>query len=264
VALIALALPTGYTMGPIQALLGLLSMLFNIITFLALFILFLLTLPLALMLPNIETPTAPRLPMEPVPPPETLTGGGTPPWLETLLSALFWILLLVIVGYALVRFLRDRWGSLSEEELQGAWWGRLLAWLLALWRQWQGWRRGVQSRMERRRAARQEQRLAVKRARRFFFLGRLPPRELLRYFYLSVARRAAQAGQPRRPGQTPYEYQSSLDEHYPDLEPDLTGLTEAFVKARYSPHPVEAVEAETVKSLWQRIKTALRKRRISL
>ena len=97
---------------------------------------------------------------------------------------------------------------------------------------------------------------------RFFFPGRLPPREMVRYFYLSVAKRAAQAGQSRRAGQTPYEYQATLDEHFPELEPDLAGLTETFVKARYSREAVERREAETVKPLWQRLKAALRRRRV--
>ncbi|HSJ53056.1 MAG TPA: DUF4129 domain-containing protein, partial [Anaerolineae bacterium] len=76
-------------------------------------------------------------------------------------------------------------------------------------------------------------------------------------------RRAAQAGQPRRPAQTPYEYEASLGGQFPDLEPDLSGLTEAFVEARYSPEPVEPEDVDRVKPLWQRVKAALRRRRDS-
>jgi hypothetical protein len=82
---------------------------------------------------------------------------------------------------------------------------------------------------------------------------------LVRYFYLSAARRAAQAGGARSPGQTPYEYQAALDRRFPDLEPDLAGLTDAFVQARYSLDQIERAEAEAVKPLWQRIKAALRR-----
>ncbi|HSJ55566.1 MAG TPA: DUF4129 domain-containing protein, partial [Anaerolineae bacterium] len=73
--------------------------------------------------------------------------------------------------------------------------------------------------------------------------------------------RAAQAGAPRRPGQTPYEYRQALDERFPDLEPDLEGLTEAFIVARYSRQTLEEEEAEAVRPLWQRIKAALRRKR---
>jgi hypothetical protein len=96
---------------------------------------------------------------------------------------------------------------------------------------------------------------------RFFSLRRLPPRELVRYFYLSAAKRATQAGQSRGPNQTPYEYQDMLDNRFPELEPDLTGLTNAFIKARYSYRPVRKEDADAVKPLWQRIKVALRRRR---
>lgn len=97
---------------------------------------------------------------------------------------------------------------------------------------------------------------------RFFSLRRLSPRNLVRYFYLSTARRASRAGQPREPGQTPYEYRSSLGRRFSELEPDLSGLTEAFVQARYSPRPVEKEDAERVRPLWQRIKAALQRRRL--
>jgi hypothetical protein len=45
------------------------------------------------------------------------------------------------------------------------------------------------------------------------------------------------------------------------VEPDLAGLTDAFVHARYSPAPVRDSDAEAAKSLWHRIKAALRRRR---
>ena len=103
---------------------------------------------------------------------------------------------------------------------------------------------------------------AAPRPLRLFFPGRLSPRQLIRYFFLSAEKRAAQAGQPRGAGQTPYEYRANLDESYPELEPDLEGLTDAFVRARYSAEPVGKEDAAAVKPLWQRIKAALRRRRL--
>jgi hypothetical protein len=84
---------------------------------------------------------------------------------------------------------------------------------------------------------------------------------LVRYFYLSTVRRAAKAGQPREPAQTPYEYEADLGRRFTDLEPDLSGLTEAFIEARYGHQPVESEDAEAVKPLWQRIKAVLRRAR---
>jgi hypothetical protein len=76
-----------------------------------------------------------------------------------------------------------------------------------------------------------------------------------------MSRRAAQAGRSRAPAQTPHEYQADLDRQFPELEPDLTGLTSAFVKARYSRQAVEKEDAEAAKPLWQRIKARLQRRR---
>jgi hypothetical protein len=258
VALVALVLPTYYSMGPLQALLAFLGMVYGALSFVLSLILFLLTLPLALLFPQMETP-APA-PLEPMPfaAPETGAGNASPPWLEILASIVFWLVMLAIVGYAVVRFVRDRVGLPAEGGEEGkTWWRRFLAWLQALWR---AWRQEVQVRLTGRRVLRESSRPITTRLARFFFPGRLPPREQLRYFYLSVERRAAQAGQARRLGETPYEYHDVLEERFPEVEPDLDGLTESFVLARYSDRPVHREDAQAVRPLWQRIKAALRRR----
>ena len=260
VALVALLLPTEYAMGPVRALLGVFGLIIRMLAWIFLTLYALLVMLLSFLLP-IKPP-------EGLPPPPSLPPAAQPapgaatalPWLQTLLSALFWIVILAIVGYALFRFVRDRF-SWSKEGAKEGWRGRIAAWLRDLWQRWRTWRREVQTSLARRRAERRSVRLPAARRARFFSLRGLPPRELVRYFYLSTARRAAQAGQPRQSGQTPYEYQATLDGRFDDLEPDLSGLTEAFIEARYSPHPVQQEEIETVKPLWQRIKAALRRRR---
>ena len=263
VALVALLLPTYYTMGPLNALLALISMLYAAFSFFIGLIVFLFTLPLLLLNPNMERPEPPQMGPLAFPTPETAASAGSPPWLEILASVVFWVVLLAIIIYAVRRVIRDRFGAVGEAEpAPGTWWGRFLAWLRALWQRWWGWGQEVQVRIGQRRAAREGEGAKATGLHRFFFPGRLPPRELIRYFYLSAARRAGQVGQPRRPGQTPYEYQEALDRQFPELEPDLEGLTEAFVEARYSSRTMVKQEAEAVKPLWQRIKAALRLRRV--
>jgi hypothetical protein len=263
VALLALLLPTYYTMGPLSVLLGLISMIYSVLSIVLALLMFLLTLPLLLLFPNMERPTRPEMGPLVVAPPDASAAGAVQPWLELLASAAFWIVILAIVVYALRRFLKERLGDLSgRDDLEGTWWGRLLAWLRDLVRRWRGWGQVVGSRLARRRAEREDAGPIAARLSRFFFPGRLPPRELIRYFYLSSARRASQAGQSRAPGETPYEYRAVLDQQFPELEPDLEGLTDAFVEARYSQRPVQQQEAMAVKPLWQRIKAALQRRRI--
>ncbi len=262
VSLVVLILPTYYSLGPLQACLGLFSMIYVLLSFLVGLFVFLLSLPLALLSPTSETPVPPRIDSGFLPPAEAAATSAHSPWMQVLGSVAFWVLVLAIVAYAVVRFWRDRAGEGERDESTGdTLWARFLTWIHALWERWWSLRQSFQEQIASRRTARKVMEQPAGRPPRLFFPGRLPPREMIRFFYLSAARRAAEAGKPRQAGQTPYEYQESLDEQFPELEPDLEGLTDAFVHARYSSQPVEQERAMAVKMLWQRVKAALRRRR---
>jgi hypothetical protein len=266
VASIALLLPTSYAAGPIRALLSLFGYIFGFVFQLLYFIfslvIYLFALLVSTIFPSMREPTRPTPPGIPAAPPGQMASSGAGGLLEMILTALFWVLILSIVGYALYRFVRDRLGPWAEsEQVEGTWWGRFLGWLQSLWQWIQNWRRGVQAQLRRRLMPREREGAGSLSPFRFVSLRRLSPRQLVQYFYLSTERRAAQAGQPRGSAQTPYEYQAELDRRFPEIEPDLDGLTEAFVEARYSRQPVQEEEAAAVKTLWQRIKAALVRRR---
>jgi hypothetical protein len=256
----ALLLPTGYSLGPLRALLGLLGFVVNLFFFFFTFLIFLLTLPFSLLMSNVERPEAPAFEPGPVFQPVQASSGS--PVLEAIISFVFWVAVAGIVVYALIRFLRDRFGGPNAAQFSVTWWERVLIWLRTLWMRWRTWGERIQQRLVRRPAGPEGGQERAGLLERLLFPGRMPPRGLIRYFYVSAARRAAQAGRTRRPGQTPYEYQESLDERFPDLEPDLAGLTEAFIRARYSHHPVEREDVEAVRPLWQRIKALLRRHRV--
>ena len=263
ISLIALILPTYYSLGPLQACLGALGIVYAVLSFLVSLLFFLLTLPFTLLSPGADRPTPPPLQIESLPAPDPAVTSTSPPWLEVLGSAVFWVVVLAILGYALFRFWRDRVGAVEDgEPAEQTWWARFRVWLKRLWQGLWAWRQGLRDELTLRWAARRAESPLAGRISRLFSPGRLSPREMVRFFYLSAARRAAQAGQPRHPGQTPHEYQDSLDERFPELEPDLEGLTGAFIRARYAPHPVEQEHVAAAKPLWQRVKAALRRRRI--
>jgi hypothetical protein len=268
VALLAWLLPTNYAMGPIRALLTLSGLLIGLIYQLLLFIFGLFMMLLYWLLspffPDMEAPPRPSFePMVPLTTPEQAADGGPATVPELLFTALFWIAIIAIAGYMLYRFAWDRISPLAEvEEAEETRLGQFLRWLRTLWQRWRDWRKEVQVQMRQRRArAKAEQRPRI-RTPRFLSLRRLSPRQLIRYFYLSAERRAAQAGQERRPHQTPYEYRADLEKRFPDLEEDVEGLTEAFVAAQYDHRPVVEEDAAAAKPFWQRIKAALRRRRI--
>jgi hypothetical protein len=263
IALVALLLPTWYTLGPLQALLAVIGLVAQGFFFVVTFVYLLFVLLMSLLFPGFQMPEGPATPVPPAPIVEpTPVGGTSQPWLEILASISFWGLILIIVGYTLLRVWRDRFSGLEGDGTVRLWWDRILDWMRALWQRWRAQGLDVPGWLARRRAALRAQAPTVPRPLRFFFPGRLPPRELIRYYFLSTTRRAAQAGQSRETGQTPYEYQASLDQRYPELEPDLEGLTDAFVLARYSAEPLGKEDATAVKPLWQRIKDALRRRRL--
>jgi RsiW-degrading membrane proteinase PrsW (M82 family) len=262
VALVAMLLPTQYTMGPLLALLYFLGLIAQVAVAIITLVPYLLGLLVSLLFPGIEPPAQPTGPQELMPPAAPIVDSAPPPWLEVLVSVIFWTLILTIVGYAFLRFVRDRLGLLEpQEDANGTWKNRVWTWLQSLWHWWRSLGQSVQNSLSRRLARPSGASRPPSVLSRFFSLRRLSPRGLIRYYYLSIERRAARAGKPRSPGQTPYEYQASLDGQFPDLEPDLTGLTDAFIQARYSPQPMKEQDAVAVKPLWQRIKSALRNRR---
>jgi hypothetical protein len=81
----------------------------------------------------------------------------------------------------------------------------------------------------------------------------------VRYFYLSTVRRAARLGVVRRPGQTPHEFLHDLEQTLPEAEQDVAALTDAFITARYNTTEITPAEAASVRTIWERIKRALRR-----
>ncbi|MGH2367452.1 MAG: DUF4129 domain-containing protein [Chloroflexota bacterium] len=96
---------------------------------------------------------------------------------------------------------------------------------------------------------------------RWLRLRGLGPRELIQYFYVSLVQRAEGVGWPRKKGQTPYEYSRDLAERLPDRRPELQTLTDAFVRAKYSPQPVAESDARSARGPWERLRGALQTRR---
>ncbi|MFQ6058053.1 MAG: DUF4129 domain-containing protein [Anaerolineae bacterium] len=263
VACLALLLPTGYSVGLLETLGAILSLILDTLLFILMLLQLLLMLILgglarllfdtALPLPQPPSQTAP-LPREPISP------MGGPSLLELIRSLLFWALVLGIVGYSLRNYIQYRRG-LFAPLLGSRPWRALRALLRALWQRLRGVAEAVAEPLARRLA---RPGLSVPRGDRrlippFLLLSSLAPRELVQYFYLSIVKRAARLGQPRQIYQTPYEYTASLGAHLPEAVPDLATLTQAFVEARYSRHPVTKEEANLVKRHWQRVKAALRR-----
>jgi hypothetical protein len=259
-ALLAFLLPTGYSMGLLEtAGFVLQAIIFVLLTVFKL-ILFLMLLPLAWLMSLFGAP--PPAPSEALQVPDTLPIsppiGPAPDWWQVIRSLLFWILVLGVVFYVVRNYLRDH-PELLQALLSVAPF-RALRRLLATVRRWLGgWMHTVGERLPRgfpRWLKRQE---VLANPFGFIRLGALSPRERVLYYYLSIVQRAGQLGFPRRPAQTPDEYQDTLEPKLPQLQHDVSLLTQAFVEARYSRHTIESDLARRVRVHWQRVKMELQR-----
>jgi len=261
---LALILPTGYSVGLPQAIAFMTMAMMRVISFVGTWLFYLIALLLGALvnaLGSREGPMASRRP-PPAQLPSLLPGnqGGasTLPLLELFKSVLFWGIFLAIVGYSVYHFLRERRGLLPG--LESGLLGRLIAWLHTLWQGTQSWstraRKAISSRLSRR----SDPGKPVDRWR-LIRLSQLSPRQQVRYFYLSLLRRAARIGHIREPQQTPYEYGQALAECLPELASEMTTLTQAFVEARYSQRIQDEQEADAVKKVWRRVRATLTRKK---
>ncbi len=260
VSLIAVLLPTHYSLGLLDILRYVILLVVEVFRYLLvlaaipimLFILAVLSLlglgQSGMTLPAVEF-TPPALP-----------GGGELGWLMVLRTLLFWAVILGIVLFAFRHYLRQRQDLLVRlRRLPG------IAQVLAAW-QWLHARLAHTNRrlrtawLARQRRGRRSAGVPSAPPWRFTNPRHRSARERVLFFYLAMVRRGNQSGIPRQPGQTPYEYAQSLEAALPENCADVASLTDSFVEARYSRHDISPAQAGAVQTLWGRIKRALRRR----
>lgn len=204
--------------------------------------------------PPSELPQLPVATRPAPPPPQAPPDIMLPPWLG---GAAIWLLVLFVLFVAL-RFLVGPEG-LEVTRRRMAALSRRVAGLLSRW--WTGAQaaarglaavalRGGQHSAPRSGDARPPW--------RFVRLNALSPRDRVRYFYLSTLRRAGKQGTARQASQTPSEYVHDLERSWPEAEMDVVALTEAFIRARYAAAEVSPEDAREARSVWERVKQALR------
>jgi hypothetical protein len=259
-ALLAFLLPTGYTVGLLDAVATIVYILWYAVTLLFT----LLSLPFAWLFWLVSTLFGSErpLPQSTLPPPRPLQqeptgpGGPAPDWLEILRSLLFWIIALGMFFYVIRSYLRDR-----PELLEALLWQSpiraLCDFLIALWRRLVGWAEVASERIPRRLSLRRARPKLSRQPFRFFRLGALSPRERILYYYLSLVERARRQGYPRRSSETPYEYNATLGPELPGAQQEMTSLTQAFVEARYSHQTFDREQDRQVRALWKRVRAAL-------
>jgi hypothetical protein len=258
-ALIAFLIPTGYTMGLLETAGNVFAILVAAIQFLFELIVFLLTFPLWLLLRLFKRDTSPapppEFPLEQIQP--EISGTAPPSWFEVLRSVVFWAVALGVVFYIVRSYLRDH--PEIRDALSSLWLFRTIGGLLAaLWRRLTGLAQAIGEHIPRTLSLRRRAGEPAGRALRFFRLGALSPRERTLYYYLSILQRAGQQGFRRKDSQTPYEYDATLEPHLSQAQQEMGLLTDDFVEARYSPHPIDQKREKEVRTRWKAVRAAVR------
>lgn len=257
-ALLAFLLPTGYTLGLLETVGSALNLIVVILSFVVQLLLLLILIPILLIMSlfssdyRLELPKP--LPEEPII--SSLSGAGSS-WFEMLRSLLFWVVALGMVFYVIRAYLRDHPELLKALTALGPI-RALLNILTALWHRLVGLTEAVKERIPLRLSLRLPRREPSEGGFRFFRLGALSLRERVLYYYLSILRRASRQGFPRHRSQTPHEYDAVLGPNLPQAQEEMISLTETFVEARYSLHPVDREQEKRVRVYWKRVKDALR------
>ncbi|MCB0257718.1 MAG: DUF4129 domain-containing protein, partial [Anaerolineae bacterium] len=174
-------------------------------------------------------------------------------------GAVVWLVVILVLIFALRFFIGPEGLAVTKSRLRAL--GQRIVALFARW--WAGARAAAASLsivVPRRRAADEEKDGKLRLPWRFLRLNALSPRDRVRYFYLSTVRRAAEQGTVRQPSQTPAEFLQDLESTWPEAEGDATALTEAFLAARYDRIEISPDDAQKTKTVWERVKRALKQR----
>ena len=259
-AALAFLLPTGYTMGLLDAARTVIGFAFRGLELVIRWLVYLASLPLALLLWLVGRGEEPGPPPE-APTPQlapSLPDAAPPPaWSEVLQSLLSWALVLGIAFYVVYTYLHEHPELLARLAA--------LAPVRAFRRLWDAlrsrlgvWAKAVRRRLRRRVTTGREASEPSAKGDRGFWHRVESSRDRVVYYYLSALRRASRQGLPRKSFQTPYEYDETVQPNLPDAHQEMGLLTHAFVEAKYSSHLVAPNRVSQVRILWRKVRAALR------
>jgi hypothetical protein len=256
-AVIALALPAQYPLGLFATLSYLVMLVIALVQLIYFAVAYLFALLVSLLLPNAAGA------IQPPPPPIDLfatTDAGPSLISEFIQSLAFWLLFLAVIGYLIYQYVQ-RNPVLKAALQQLPVWQRLARWWRRVRRLLGVWGKRMTTALQVRRAARSTPTArSSASARRWINPRRLSPREQIQFYYRALLRRGSERGLPRQPAQTPLEYAHDLQQRVPEVDEDVSALTDEFVEARYSQHAIEPERVNAVRRYWARIKAALKRR----
>jgi hypothetical protein len=260
---LALLLPTGYSLTLLDATRLVLIWLINLVIQIFQVIWLLIVLGLSTLLQFDMGSSFP--PQSPPLLPYTTDDSGpqTPfPWLEILRSLLFWWILIFGLVYIARSYIADHPELMAVvKRFTLLWWliglgATVIVWLVELIRTLFDLRPQPVTAQSAAAGAMPARLSPWRRAR----LKRLSERELIFYYYFDMLQQADRYGFARRRTETPLEYQGRLGQLLPLKVAEIQLLTEAFLQVRYSQNPFDSSRLTSVKDGWQQIRLALSER----
>jgi len=260
---VALLLPTRYSIGLLELLGNIITIIAGIIGLIELFILTPILFFFQWLSQLFRTTEEPLPPLQPVPipaPPPSPSGAAFP-WLEVLKSILFWGIFLAVIAFSIYHYLSQR-----SEILRGLENTSIFKWIFSLFRGlslfFQKVNRDLNDSIRNRiqKIRRERQIRSILNRRSHGSRGMLDPRGEILATYLSMVEENETGDLPRRKDQTPNEYAHFLDDSLPSAQEDIHGLTDAFVEARYSRHEISKERASWTRRWWEHVRAAIHSR----
>jgi hypothetical protein len=261
--LIISRLPNRFELGLIATINAIFHVIFMAVLAIYGLIMFLFGSVLKLFLRN---PPSGAIPIVTVTPPPTNLPEASPGvtnW-QLFESILIWGLLAILMILAVRQYLA--YNKDIADELRGF---RPIKWLMVIWKRiWNSIKSAnqavgiyVQTRWKQLRS----RELSSTRSGGWGFINphRLSTRQKVIFYYLALVRRSGEAGFPRREEETPYEFANSLGASIKEERESLDTLTNSFIEARYSRHPIHADTANRTEIIWGTFRKVLRKIRNS-
>ena len=180
------------------------------------------------------------------------------PWWDVFKSFLFWGFFIAILGFAIYQYLKQNQALLAGLRSLPAW-----QWVKQAWQWLRGQFRTVRSGVKTVVQAGWKKLHALRITPvsltkwRFMNPYRFTPREQVIFFYLALIRRGKEAGLPRHPSQTPYEYARFIGPDLVEQTEAVSDMTEGFLNARYSTHEATPEQTSRVKQAWAQVRKAL-------
>jgi len=257
-ALLAFLLPTQYSMGLFDTLIYAINLMMVLVRFLITLILLPIGFCASLFSSNRTEELPPLPPASPQLPPPVGESAANPLW-QFIQSFLFWGIFLAVIIFALSQYVRSNkallavLSKLSIMPIASKFFKSFWAWL-------RGANRTLSSLITTGiRRILLPSSLTRKIEKQVRQPGGKTPREQVMQLYLAFLELVRESGPAREAGETPYHYSQIFIADRPDVSAELLDLTEAFVEARYSQHPVDPPKVPLLQTIWKRIREKLKK-----